>query len=377
MSSSLSRFATYAILALALILSLWVMLAPEVSRDEMALPTLRYVRGDFFSWLIPVLILAFVLSVIVAVAFVPFSQSLLKREGWGGAWAEWFGRLVFVVIPSVVLLYALVHFALSATAPSSEKRNLVAIEGVSIDDSYSASLTSAIKLDETSRVAGSYILASNKLWKLGVLPELQLHSRAGGISDFAVRGQHLFVIDGTKLLSVDTYDWTATLIANLPVAGLRFGQIKRSFGSASNFLLWGSDGEKSFVYEMRSDGHYAKLADLSEKIAGCAACIDRTYVATSTRVIQLRLGFKPTEVFRVPEGDKVKSILARQNALDDRDQCILLIATADAVYSLQNGIAVLLIAGMGGNLGASEDSNLNFTLVDYGRGAAVGVSFDP
>jgi hypothetical protein len=356
-------------------MSIWVLLAPTVSSDEMALPALREARMMFWTWFFAGLVSVVVISLVVATIILPFARSFRRREGsqaWGALWAF----CLMAIFPIAFLVLAVSTFAFTLSAPYSNETKVVAIEGVTLENSATAQLSAGIGFDQTSRLAGHYISTNAGVWDLWGHPTQRVvRSNAGEISDYVVRnGDVLLTIVGTNVYEVGPE--YQNLVAELPFAGMRFGQIKRSYGAASSLLLWGNHIAKSYVYELRADGHYAKLVDANGELFGAASCDDRFYAATRTDVFQLRAGFEPVHLFHVPGNDPVTSILARGDEFDGGEFCILLVATANAIYALQGGVATMILAGMGGNLGAIEDENLSFTLVDYNRNAAAEVWFE-
>lgn len=370
----------------ALVAALWVLLVPEFYSDERTLAELRANRDGLFSAFLPFFFLTPVIAMVLGVIAGTVSRIFWRRSPWSDACLmAW----VYIIIP----LYPLSAFVLAAShlsfdfaanepelhAANQSELQIVHVSGISIYDGYAVKLKELVPLQRNARLSGTYLANGRSIWNLSVFSSVRssriFTSESEVVSDLHTRGSDLFIIVGSDLLLARPSSETVARLARLPFAGMKLGQRKRSFGAASELLVFGNDGNQSFVYELNPDGSYAKLMDGEGQIVGAAGCHDRTLVAFDTRVLVLQPGYNPTIEFQAPGSDKITSILVHHTTIHGSGQCTLLVATANAIYAVQDGLATMLILGLGGQLSADENQDAGFDVIDAPRNSIVGVTF--
>jgi|GEM_PF-4926503 len=373
--------------AAALMMGLWVLLAPEFFSDERTLTELREGRDGLLSAIMPLVFLPFVISMILGAVAGTASYLFRRHSSWTEAWLLASVPIVIVLWPLSAFVVAASHLSFGFAADQPELR-IAHVSGISVDGSYAATLKGLVPLQRNARLSETYLANGGSIWKLSAYadgdhlqpikaePSQIFTSENEPLSDILKRDSKLFIIAGRDLLLADLSGETVARLASLPFAGMQLGQRKRSFGAASELLVFGNDGDQSFVYELKPNGSYAKLMDGEGQIAGAAGCHDRILVAFETRVLALQPGHNPTVEFQVPGSDKITSILVRQTTIDSTDQCTLLVATANAIYAVQGGLATMLILGLGGQLSADENQDAGFQVIDAPRNSIIGISFE-
>lgn len=375
------------LLAAAFAMGLWIVLAPELFSDERVLAELRDGRDGLLSAIMPLVFLPFVVSLVVGAIAGTAVYLFKRRSNWSEAWLLASSSILMVLWPLSAFVLAASHLSLGFAA-NQPQVEIAHIPGISVDDSYAAMLKDVSPLRHNARLSETYLANGETIWKLPAYTDgdrLQstgtdvsqiLKSGDAPLSDILKRESKLFIIAGRDLLLADLSGETVARLASLPFAGMQLGQRKRSFGAASELLLFGNDGGQSFVYELRPNGSYAKLMDGEGEIVGAAGCHDRTLVAFEKRVLALRPGHNPTVEFQAPGADQITSLLVRLTTIDGTDQCTLLVATANAVYAVEDGLATMLILGLGGQLSADEIQDSGFQVVDVPRSIIIGVTFE-
>lgn len=162
-------------------------------------------------------------------------------------------------------------------------------------------------------------------------------------------------------------------VADLPVEGLRFGQRTSDGDLSSEILLFGKLGEGGVVYGLKPDGQYLKIAEVERPVTGAAGCYESTAVAVGDKLFSLVPGRQPELIFKTPlASGQIVSVLALSRKFGDG--CLYMVATADGVFGLQDGVAHILLAGVGGELRFYEGYEKGAHLADARRHAAVRIS---
>ncbi len=231
-------------------------------------------------------------------------------------------------------------------------------------------------------VSGNYLATGNNVVSLASFPPQKLFPRPiEHVSDLYVRGSALMVISGRRLFVVNQ-DSTYSVLAMLPFDGMKIAPMIDIAGLKTPILLWGNNSGKGYVYELDADETYSEIARTDEPISGSSGCSDATAVAFSDRVVFLAPGHYPRLLFRLPKGAApITSVLAR-SIVDADTSCAWLIATENDVYEIEDGPAVLLIAGVGGILsnGGERESDpgneFDFVVTDQNRNTIINVSLN-
>ena len=163
-------------------------------------------------------------------------------------------------------------------------------------------------------------------------------------------------------------------VADLPVEGLRFGQRAGIGGQGAEILLFGRNGDAGLVYGLKPDGQYLKITELDRPVTAAAGCYESTVAAVGDKLYAFVPGREPMLLFKTPLATgEIVSVLARTGT--EVGGCMYFIATADGVFALEGGVAHILVAGMGGELRATDEYPFAAYLADARRHAAVRISF--
>jgi hypothetical protein len=376
------RLAIWSLVCLAaacLFATLTILLAPTFSSDPVALPALSDARGTLG------MVLGNNFTVLAGWLVLALIWTLIHKLGGRVTLPSWINFNYVFLAPFVLwnvlgIGYAFLQFL---AAPKGQQVRFTHLGAVHIHSLGFVSWTGpAFLANNHQRVVvndsftphdGFVALKDNVMWISARNHQLVFPQPIAEVGDIHYREHTLLIISGDRLYSVHDNDSNVAWVAQLPIEGMRFGQRAKvlGLGADSALLLTGNKGENGAVFELRATGEYSKLADTEQKVVGAAGCSTKTAIAFDNEIIQVEPGYKPVTIFRVPQGvGPVTSVLARY----DKD-CIYLVAVRDGVFLIQRGAAYLLVAGLGGNLFAPEDTLYDFVLTDPVRNAAVIVRF--
>lgn len=329
------------------------------------------------------LLLALVLFFLFPVALNWLSGRTRERETTNRL-LKWFFIGVPIGIPVLLIAGVVVLGVLRiVSVPDPHDLDFVHVNIARVEISPLIRNLGSYSLDRpNAHLSGGYLAVGDNVVWLGAFPAPRLFSSPiAPVSDIHLRGNKLLIVTGDDLIRVGDNE-TGELLAHLPLAQMRIGLITEPGGFATPLLLAGNDGAIGYVFELYGDVHYTELLKADEPVVGAAGCIDDTAVALADRVVLLRKGFKPRLLLQLPQGGApITSVFARIIGQSNSPSCVWLIATKNAVFADQGGIATLLIAGLGGILSddgdpasGPDDGNVHFYLTDNERNTAVQVS---
>lgn len=372
----------WAVVAIGALAALIFWLTPVFTSDPDRLPALSEARSVFFSVIGIAFLIAFVFGTILLGIIEGVNNLLKKITRYSKSIPDVVFRIGILVVPVVVFGVIVLFGTMYAVfiylhAPSTSLAQITHLDMVKVTERDLRSTGAYDFQLPGARVVGNYLALENNVLQLGLPVEPVFSDNVGPIHDIEVSRETLFVIVGRDLLSVTESKSEVTRVAELPLPAMRFGRRVHAKGLASELLLTGNDGEHGRVYALYDDGGYSKLLDTDANVVSAAGCMDQTAVAFSEEVTQLKPGFRPRLLFRVPAGSEpITSIAARLITDGTADDCLWLVATRHGVYSIQNGAGAVLIAGAGGNLSIGENETLGFNITDPQRNLSLQVSFE-
>lgn len=380
MNSVTVKRSLWTLVAMAALSALFFLLAPVLTSDADRLPALDAARSVLLAS-VGVGALATFLVVMFALP-VHEGMDRLKRRFPGNRVAVFaeilrstYKVVLFSVLPIGVVFGLMNALFLFLHAPSTSDLRVTHLDAIEIHEVPIIGAGAYSYNRPNARVVGNYLAIKDNVIRLGLPVGLMFAEPLSTVDDIEASNDNLFVVAGRDLLAV-TDGPVVRRIAELPIPGMRFGRRVYRGGLMPELLLSGNDGTRGYVYEFYPDGTYVKLADTDANIVGAAGCMDTTAVAYREHVVQLRPGYHARLLFRVPQSSgPITSFAARLATGGESADCLWLVATRNGVYSIQDGAASLLIAGVGGNLSVNEDKTLGFQLTDPNRNVSLQISF--
>lgn len=151
----------------------------------------------------------------------------------------------------------------------------------------------------------------------------------------------------------------------LPTTRLPFGNMRVAAGPGETLLLFGGPNDDQHLVSYDGERH-ATLLRVGEPIGVVAHAADRIFFSAGNRLYTARPGEAPGLMFLFPDGSVIGGI-----AVDARGGRLFL-ATDDAVFALDRGVAEKQLDGIGGRLQWRDD---RLYVLDTGRGLFVRVTF--
>jgi hypothetical protein len=213
-----------------------------------------------------------------------------------------------------------------------------------------------------------YLVRENtNLLLLAAAPLGQVLSRPlVDLSDFLVVADRVFVIYGRELAYIGD-DGGLVSVTELPVDGMRFGQIWLSTGQAyqipheipMSFLVFGGSGP-SYVYRIMSNGSHVKLVESENQIVAATGCESEVYFASDGTVYLGKRGYEPFVVSKIPADNSAKDEILSLSAVSGQTyfanggkyvaNCRVYASTRSAVFAMEGGLTTIAVAGVGGYL---------------------------
>ena len=129
----------------------------------------------------------------------------------------------------------------------------------------------------------------------------------------------------------------------LPTTRLPFGNMRVAAGPGESLLLFG--GPQDDQHLIRYDGErHATLLRVSSPIGVVTHAAERIFLTAGNKLYTVRPGESPALLFLFPDGSEITGL-----AVNTRKGEIF-VATADAVFALDRGVAEKKLAGLGGRL---------------------------
>lgn len=151
----------------------------------------------------------------------------------------------------------------------------------------------------------------------------------------------------------------------LPTIKLPYGNMRVAAGPNETLLLFG--GPENDQVLISYDGpSFSPIVRIAEPIGVVTHAGDRIFFTTGSKLFTAKWGEAPALVFLFPDGSPI--VGAAVNATSGE----IYLATADAIYALDRGVAFQKVGGMGGGLQFRDGA---LYVLDAGRGLLMRVRF--
>ncbi len=178
---------------------------------------------------------------------------------------------------------------------------------------------------------------------------------------------HSFARTAAGAVAVITENVLGTIVRSmfLPTTKLPFGNMRVVSGPNETLLLYGGPDDDQYLISY--DGlTFATMLRLGEPIGVVTHVADRVFFSSGNQLYTAKWGESPALVFLFPDASVIVGIAINASTGE------IFLATADALFSLDRGVAFKKLDGLGGRL-QWRDGVLY--VMDAGRGMFVRVIF--
>lgn len=238
------------------------------------------------------------------------------------------------------LVFRALLFVGAACQIAGAQADVVAPPGTRIENLSAALRKAGIWLSPTP----DFAVANGKTWVLSGNQEIV--DLASGVS-ILPRGfvAHSFARTRQGSVVIITENVLGGFIRGffVPTTKLPYGNMRVTAGPGETVLIFGGPEGNQVLVSYDGENH-ATLLRLAEPIGAVAHVADRIFLSAGSKLLTLRPGEAPGLVFILPDGSTITGIAV------DAASGVIYLATTDAIFSLDNGMATARIKGLGGVL---------------------------
>ena len=151
----------------------------------------------------------------------------------------------------------------------------------------------------------------------------------------------------------------------LPTIKLPYGNMRVAAGPDETLLLFG--GPENDQVLISCDGpSFSPIVRVQEPIGAVTYAGDRVFFTTGSKLYTAKWGEAPALVFLFPDDSPIRGVAVNATSGE------IYLATADAIYALDRGVAFQKIGGLGGGLQFRDGA---LYVLDAGRGLLMRVRF--